>query len=181
MKIEKRLERSTKANFDPFIEIVDEGREKKLQRVKCLLCGNGRLLSLGNFSRHMKAIHEPPVTCEKCGKEFSGEQMRTHRRKSGCKERHLEHAVEKSVKVEHTEVVDISSKAGASLGPDQTPASGQGGCSTPTRTEADGTEWLFLTLTSAFVEGIVSKLKIQKGKRVKKVMRAFGKQHRIEY
>ena len=29
MKIEKRLERATKANFDPFIEIVEEGRSIK--------------------------------------------------------------------------------------------------------------------------------------------------------
>ena len=105
--------------------------------------------------------------------------MRTHIRKSVCKDGNLE-LVEKSVKVEQTEVVSISSSQ-ASLGLDQTPASSLVGCSTSTKPEAEGTEWVFLTLTSASVEGISSKLKIQKGKRVKKVMRAFGKQHRIEY
>jgi len=65
--------------YDSFYEDVSEdGVEKKYRRVKCLLCGNGKLLSLGNFHRHIKTMHEPPVKCEGCGKEFSGEQIKKH-------------------------------------------------------------------------------------------------------
>ena len=65
--------------YDSFYEDVSEdGVEKKYRRVKCLLCGNGKMLSLGNFYRHIKTMHEPPVKCEGCGKEFSGEQIKKH-------------------------------------------------------------------------------------------------------
>ena len=65
--------------YDSFYEdVFEEGVEKKYRRVKCLLCGNGKLLSLGNFHRHIKTMHEPPVKCEGCGKEFSGQQIKKH-------------------------------------------------------------------------------------------------------
>ena len=82
--VDKRLERASRESLSSFYEYVEEGRERKNHRVKCLLCNDGRLLSLGNFSRHIKAIHELPVPCEICGQVFSGEQLRTHRNKKKC-------------------------------------------------------------------------------------------------
>eukprot|EP00092_Neocalanus_flemingeri_P093609 GFUD01118982.1.p1 GENE.GFUD01118982.1~~GFUD01118982.1.p1 ORF type:complete len:335 (-),score=91.62 GFUD01118982.1:97-1101(-) len=71
-----------KGRYDAFYEdSSDEGVAKQYRRVKCLLCGDGRLLSLGNFHRHIKAIHEPPVKCDTCGREFNGEQIRIHKKK----------------------------------------------------------------------------------------------------
>jgi len=70
--------------YDSFYEDVSEdGVEKKYRRIKCLLCGNGKLLSLGNFHRHIKSMHEPPVKCEGCGKQFSGQQIKIHSK--GCR------------------------------------------------------------------------------------------------
>jgi len=71
--------REMPGRYDLFYEDVsEEGLEKKYRSVKCLLCGNGKLLSLGNFHRHIKTMHEPPVKCEGCGKEFSGQQIKKH-------------------------------------------------------------------------------------------------------
>eukprot|EP00092_Neocalanus_flemingeri_P039678 GFUD01043210.1.p1 GENE.GFUD01043210.1~~GFUD01043210.1.p1 ORF type:complete len:272 (-),score=45.39 GFUD01043210.1:88-819(-) len=71
--------------YDAFFEhVYEKGVDKRLRRVKCLLCGDGRLLSLENFHRHIKRIHEPPVKCDTCGREFSGEQIKVHKRKNKC-------------------------------------------------------------------------------------------------
>eukprot|EP00092_Neocalanus_flemingeri_P063230 GFUD01076460.1.p1 GENE.GFUD01076460.1~~GFUD01076460.1.p1 ORF type:complete len:350 (+),score=86.97 GFUD01076460.1:48-1097(+) len=77
--------------YDAFYEdVYEEGVGKKHRRVKCLLCGDGRLLSLGNFNRHIRTIHEPPVKCDTCGMEFSGEQIKVHKRKNKCVWQHLD-------------------------------------------------------------------------------------------
>eukprot|EP00092_Neocalanus_flemingeri_P025862 GFUD01028029.1.p1 GENE.GFUD01028029.1~~GFUD01028029.1.p1 ORF type:complete len:296 (-),score=54.42 GFUD01028029.1:91-891(-) len=77
--------------YDAFYEdAFEEGVERKHRRVKCLLCGDGRLLSLGNFHRHIRTIHEPPVKCDTCGMEFSGEQIKVHKRKNKCVWQHLD-------------------------------------------------------------------------------------------
>ena len=62
-----------------YEDMSEVGVEKKYRKVHCLLCGDGKLLSLGSFHKHIKSMHEPPVKCESCGKEVSaGEQMRRH-------------------------------------------------------------------------------------------------------
>jgi hypothetical protein len=62
-----------------FEDVSEVGVEKKYRKVHCLLCGDGKLLSLGSFHKHIKSMHEPPVKCEGCGKEVSaGEQLRRH-------------------------------------------------------------------------------------------------------
>merc|ERR1719452_397449 len=69
------------SRFSPFYELLpQEGGENR--RVRCMLCGDGKILSLQNFHRHIKAIHEPPVKCEVCGRLFNGEQIKVHRRKT---------------------------------------------------------------------------------------------------
>eukprot|EP00092_Neocalanus_flemingeri_P017465 GFUD01018893.1.p1 GENE.GFUD01018893.1~~GFUD01018893.1.p1 ORF type:complete len:350 (+),score=83.43 GFUD01018893.1:54-1103(+) len=77
--------------YDAFYEdAFEEGVDRNHRRVKCLLCGDGRLLSLGNFNRHIRTIHEPPVKCDTCGMEFSGEQIKVHKRKNKCVWQHLD-------------------------------------------------------------------------------------------
>eukprot|EP00092_Neocalanus_flemingeri_P025864 GFUD01028031.1.p1 GENE.GFUD01028031.1~~GFUD01028031.1.p1 ORF type:complete len:340 (-),score=80.96 GFUD01028031.1:16-1035(-) len=77
--------------YDAFFEdVYEEGVDKRHRRVKCLLCGDGRLLSLENFHRHIKRIHEPPVKCDTCRREFSGEQIKVHKRKNKCVWQHLD-------------------------------------------------------------------------------------------
>merc|ERR1719318_953410 len=68
--------------YDLFIEDINPGlklKDNKLKKVKCLLCGDGKVLSYGNMRRHIKRYHEPPVTCKICHKEFNALQMEKHR------------------------------------------------------------------------------------------------------
>merc|ERR1719318_2514547 len=68
--------------YDLFIEDINPGlklKDNKLKKVKCLLCGDGKLLSYGNMRRHIKRYHEPPATCQICQREFNALQMEKHR------------------------------------------------------------------------------------------------------
>jgi len=44
-----------------FYERVEDGGDRDNQRVKCLLCSDGRLVPLRNFSQHVKEVHEAQV------------------------------------------------------------------------------------------------------------------------
>jgi len=53
---------------------------KKVKFVRCLLCKKENIVSIKNFRRHVRAIHEPHVECDICGGEYSSEKMRMHRK-----------------------------------------------------------------------------------------------------
>jgi hypothetical protein len=67
--------------YDCFMEEVEPGKKLKYRRVRCLLCGDGRIIGFGNFGSHVKALHEPPVVCEICQKECNAMAIVTHKRK----------------------------------------------------------------------------------------------------
>ena len=54
---------------------------KKYRKVRCLLCGDGTIVTYGNFGQHVKALHLPPVICEICQKEFNAVRIVNHKRK----------------------------------------------------------------------------------------------------
>merc|ERR1719318_766056 len=64
--------------YDAFLEDVYPDmklKTLKFKKVRCVLCGDGRVFSYCNIGRHIKAVHEPPVTCEICQKEFNVVQL----------------------------------------------------------------------------------------------------------
>jgi len=206
--VDKRLERASRESLSSFYEHVEEGRETKYKRVKCLLCNDGRLLSLINFSRHIKAIHEPPVPCENCGQVFSGEQLRTHRNRKKCVWQKLEF-VEKPASFSSSENKDkvetVSSCLPVEVDQDKAPdrsttsslatntreirtglsdtgvSRGDSDQSTASASKSEGGEWVFITLAHHSLEKYRSIFKIEKHRKVKKLMKAFGKEHKIEY
>merc|ERR1719318_1976837 len=70
--------------YDAFLEDVYPDmklKTLKFKKVRCVLCGDGRVFSYCNIGRHIKAVHEPPVTCEICQKEFNVVQLIDHKKK----------------------------------------------------------------------------------------------------
>jgi len=75
--------------YECFLEEVESGKklktlkwkEKRYRKVRCLLCGDGTIVTYGNFARHVKIFHEPPVICEICHTEFNGVMIVNHMRK----------------------------------------------------------------------------------------------------
>ena len=61
-----------------FAQPDKHGRKDKL--VRCLLCKKERILSTKNFSRHVRAVHEPPEQCDICGGEFSSVWISEHKK-----------------------------------------------------------------------------------------------------
>jgi len=53
---------------------------KKVKFVRCLLCKKENVVSIKNFRRHVRAIHEPHVECDICGGKYSSERMSVHRK-----------------------------------------------------------------------------------------------------
>jgi hypothetical protein len=78
---EKGGQNGNVGKYDYFMEEVEPGKKLKYRRVRCLLCGDGTIISFGNFGNHVKALHEPPVVCEICQKEFNAMTIVTHKRK----------------------------------------------------------------------------------------------------
>ena len=59
---------------------VDQPENRKLKRVRCLLCPGEKTLAFGNFGEHVKGSHMPPVQCTDCGGEYSGASIKRHRK-----------------------------------------------------------------------------------------------------
>jgi len=59
---------------------VDQPENRKLKRVRCLLCPGEKTLAFGNFGEHVKGSHMPPVKCTVCGVEYSGATIKRHRK-----------------------------------------------------------------------------------------------------
>merc|ERR1719470_541903 len=64
-------------------QAADKFRPKNIRKVRCLLCTDGRILSIGNFGEHCKAYHEPPVKCTSCGREFRAKKIGNHMKMCG--------------------------------------------------------------------------------------------------
>ena len=60
-----------------YEEAVNPGSESK--KVRCLLCGNGSVLSLGSFSRHVFRVHEEAGTADLGGLEVPDNEMSADR------------------------------------------------------------------------------------------------------
>ena len=67
------------SNLKMFYNVVEESKFDKagmpwkceFWKVRCVLCADGKMHSHKNFWRHIEAKHEPHLTCEICGAEFT--------------------------------------------------------------------------------------------------------------
>jgi len=59
---------------------VTQPEGSKNRFVRCLLCKKEKIVGFKNFRRHVRAIHEPPVECDMCGREYSSDRMSFHRK-----------------------------------------------------------------------------------------------------
>ena len=203
--VNKRLD--TNFNFSPtpgmnsryeafYEHVSEEGVERKYRRVKCLLCGDGKVLLLGNFNRHVKAIHEPPVKCEVCERQFSGQQIKVHRRTCG---QNMNNSNDLNKCSQHSPSPVGLPRDNTSV---DTPESKFGSCvknshgdlspftvsseslNTPAlleQTSGTDSEWAFLVLASVVLDKARIKIKVKKEARIKKAMKAFGKKHEVDY
>jgi len=55
-------------------------RYKGHRLVRCLLCKEEKIIAVSNFGDHLRGAHEQPVQCNICGKEFSGQTVRKHKK-----------------------------------------------------------------------------------------------------
>ena len=53
---------------------------KRHKLVRCLLCSEEKVLTVSNIGRHLQNVHEQPVLCNSCGKEFSSARISDHRK-----------------------------------------------------------------------------------------------------
>jgi len=71
--------------YNVFMEFVDDSKRNKNRqywKVKCKLCGDGRVHSYGNIRRHIESLHESSVVCEICNNEFSQKRcLAEHKRR----------------------------------------------------------------------------------------------------
>ena len=103
-------------------------------------------------------------------------------------ERHQDEALDKSTSSVATYARQMSAghtiqiKKGISKGViDQSPVTTTNQASRPSKSESEGGEWVFITLAHDSLEKYRSSFKIEKHFKVKKLMKAFGKEHKIEY
>jgi len=59
---------------------VTQPEGSKNRFVRCLLCKKNKIVGFQNFRRHVRAMHEPPVECDICGREYSSVRMSLHRK-----------------------------------------------------------------------------------------------------
>ena len=75
--------------YDLFVDFLEERNHrgsKYNRKVRCKLCGDGRIHSYGNYRRHLHAIHEPSVFCEICNAEFTQKRcLAVHKKTVQCK------------------------------------------------------------------------------------------------
>jgi len=85
--------------YEAFCEDVsEEGVGWGQRKVRCLLCGDGKLHYKKNIAAHFKALHEPPVKCPSCGVEFTVEQMKIHTLRCPSKNAQVSQEINQSVK-----------------------------------------------------------------------------------
>ena len=81
--------------YDRFIDVVEESkfdeggiqRNRRYWRVRCILCADGKIHSYPNIGRHIEKMHEPCITCEICGAEFTMKRNLARHRIRAHKER----------------------------------------------------------------------------------------------
>lgn len=204
--------------YDVFIEDINpELKLKDNKKVRCLLCGDGKVMTYGNMGRHIKRFHEPPVVCEICHKEFNVIQIEEHMARW-----HKEEDIEKSSDIRKSDVNKLDLKPRKELvSPlmpplksstqviknSNTPMQAGSAHILPVKLDqsrslapSDGSsfdsllqpsshgqanllagDYVALTMTSASDKGVFLKMGLDKGVRVKKAMKIFGKKFNTEY
>eukprot|EP00092_Neocalanus_flemingeri_P033539 GFUD01036458.1.p1 GENE.GFUD01036458.1~~GFUD01036458.1.p1 ORF type:complete len:455 (+),score=107.54 GFUD01036458.1:43-1407(+) len=76
-----QFQTGVEGRYDAFIDVVAPGVNREKSKVRCLLCTDGKIYFHNSIGRHIKAVHEPPVNCENCGREFNVVQIRHHKKK----------------------------------------------------------------------------------------------------
>jgi len=168
---------------------VDKFKPRNLRKVRCLLCTDGRLLSIGNFGEHCKAFHEPPVKCDNCGGEFKPKKIGIHMKKCAKEESKPEkfislHGV---TDVSTIQCPILTSESGNTFhhGTGENSkaifASKDDLSSSVAAKEVSGEEEkVSFTISSATVKGIKYKVELSKGSKMKKAMKKFGKKFKVD-
>jgi len=181
------------SKYTAFFEVVVKGATKEATKVKCILCGDGRIFGYSSMWRHIKAIHTQPVQCDICGKEFNTVRLVAHKRK--C---HSVKVMEENNNLKSSDMkvdqVKLSQVAKPSPAP---PTSLNAPISSPVSVSATHTNsvrsgktkddlpslvggYISLTMTSA-TKGVSLKLAVRKEARVKKAMKKFCKKFNVDY
>jgi len=168
-------------------QAADKFRPRNMRKVRCLLCTDGRILSIGNFGEHCKAYHEPPVECTSCGGEFRAKKIGNHMKMCG-----------KEVAKKPDKLISLQGDSEVSTNQDPIMTSESvnsfhhkaltvGDCSNDAFSSSvavqevsGGEEKISFTLSSATVKGICYKVELRKGSKIKKAMKKFGKKFKVD-
>ena len=164
-------------------------KPRNMRKVRCLLCTDGRILSIGNFGEHCKSFHEPPVKCDSCGGEFRAKRFSTHKKK--CIKELPESDKSVSLDEDH-EVSSIQDPILTQESSNNLHHGAVGDTKTISASSKDdissfvvvkkvsgGEKKVSFTLSSATMKGISYKVKLRKGCKIKKAMKKFGKKFKV--
>jgi hypothetical protein len=166
-------------------------KPRNMRKVRCLLCTDGRILSIGNFGEHCKSFHEPPVKCTSCGEEVRARSFSIHKKKCIKEVPEPDKSLSHDGDPEVNTIQDpsLTSESGNSLhhralsvGDSKTISASSkddSSSSMVVKKLSGGEEKVSFLLSSATMKGISYKVELRRGSKIKKAMKKFGKKFKV--